>query len=386
MPEDPRPKHYPVMSRRMAWLIGFFAFTTLWLLRFGYFYFDDLASGMHMPHMLGRRLLQEGTGVYTVALIFPFLVRIARRLRFTHENWRRMVAAHIGVMVAFSVYSTTAMAVTRAILFPVFGLGHYDYGIMAYRYPMEFFNHVLSYWSLVGCVYLIDSYREARDRQVANAELEAQLAQAQLQNLRLQLNPHFLFNTLNTISSVMYEDVNRADAMLAQLSELLRHTLRQNDSQQVSLAEELTLLKLYLGIMQVRFGDDLKVRFEIDKAAERALVPQMILQPLLENSIRYGADGASRREIDLRAVRENGNVILQVRDHGPGMPDGGPRLRTQAKPSDANMGSRSGLGLSNTAERLEALYGADHEFSIENAAGGGLSVRMRLPYRPAEAQ
>src|ERR1700724_929579 len=132
---------------------------------------------------------------------------------------------------------------------------------MGWRYPMEFSNFVVMYAIFVGALNLFDYYRELRNRQIAAAELEARLAEAQLQNLQLQLQPHFLFNALNTISSVMYDDVRRADTMLAQLSDLLRRTLQTGHSQEVPLQEELALVKSYIAIMEERFGDDLQVEF-----------------------------------------------------------------------------------------------------------------------------
>jgi sensor histidine kinase YesM len=363
---------YRVLSRRSAWLIGFAAFTLIALLKFGYRYFDDLARDRGGTFSL--RLMEEMTGVYSAAIIFPALLWFTRRLRFRGHNWPVILAAHCGGLVAFSVIDTTLMAVSRAVLSPTLGLGPYDYGELRFRYPMEFFNHVLAYVSLVAGIYLVEYYREARDRQVQSAELETRLAHAQLQNLRLQLNPHFLFNTLNTISSVMYEDVGRADAMLARLSDLLRHTLEQGDSQQVPLEEEMKLLHLYLEIMQARFGEDLKVNVEVEGELGKALVPQMILQPVVENSIRYGMNaGSSKREVDVRAGRENGMLLLQVRDHGSGIA------------GLERGGWRKGVGLSNTADRLEGLYGAQHELRLENASGGGLAVTLRLPYRTAAA-
>jgi LytS/YehU family sensor histidine kinase len=204
--------------------------------------------------------------------------------------------------------------------------------------------------------------------------LEAQLAQAQLHNLRLQLQPHFLFNALNTVSAVMHEDVRRADAMLAQLSDLLRRTLGGADSHEVRLDEEVALLNNYLAIMKARFGDGIDVDFDVDPAAVEALVPQLILQPLVENSIRHGrAAGISKVDVRVSAKRQNGRLTLQVSDNGPGI-------------GDLNAGTwRKGLGLSNTENRLEGTYGDDHQFLLQNLDGGGLTVTVCLPFRTAAA-
>lgn len=363
---------HALLSRRLAWLVLFLAFTALGFLNFAYRYLDDLARGH--THTLGIRLFEEGTGAYSALALFPALLWAVRRFRIRRDNWWKMIPVNLLVMVAFSISDTTLMAVSRKLLAPLFGLGPYDYGIMSYRYPMEFANHVFGFWFCLGAIYLFDSYQESRNRQIATAELEARLAEAQLQNLRLQLQPHFLFNALNTISSVMHEDVDRADAMLAQLSDLLRRTLRAANSQEISLEEELAMLKSYLAIMEARFGDDLRVEFAIDPAVSRALVPQLILQPLVENSIRHGRVAESSRvDIQVRAAQENGRLLLEVSDNGPGIPE---LDRAEWK---------KGVGISNTEERLEGLYGADQELLLENSNGRGLTVKVRLPLRLAAA-
>ena len=244
---------------RVSWLLTFLGFTAFGFLNFEYRYLDNLARGMH--HTFAIRLFEEMTGAYVGLLLFPFVVWAIRRARIRRDNWWVTVPFNILAMCAFSVADTTGMSVVRRLLAPLFGLGQYDYGIMLYRYPMEFAQHVLLFWFAVGAIYAFDSYREARDRQVASADLEARLAEAQLQNLQLQLQPHFLFNALNTISSVMYDDVRRADTMLARLSDLLRRTLQTGHSQEVPLEEELALVKSYIAIMEERFGDDLQVEF-----------------------------------------------------------------------------------------------------------------------------
>lgn len=368
--QTPTNSRYAVLSRRAAFLVGFAGFTAFGLLNFAYRYLDDLAR--MQQHTFVRRLFEEMTGAYSGAALFPILLRIARRIRLQRGTWLRRLPLHVVTMIGFSFCDTTLMAASRALLSPVFGLGKYDYGIMRFRYPMEFALHVVAYCVLVGGIYVVDFYREARNRQVAGAELEAQLAQAQLHNLRLQLQPHFLFNALNTISAVMHEDVRRADAMLAQLSDLLRRTLRDADSHEVPLDEEMALLKSYLAIMKARFGDEINVDFAVEPAAFDALVPQLILQPLVENSIRHGREaGVSKVDVRVSARRENGRLTLQVSDNGPGI-------------ANLEAGAwRKGLGLSNTEERLNGMYGVDHQLLLENAGGGGLTVTVCLPFRTA---
>ena len=174
----------------------------------------------------------------------------------------------------------------------------------------------------------------------------------------------------------MYEDVPAADAMLTQLSELLRLTLRTANSHEIPLAQELEITKLYLQIMQKRFESNLRVTYSVDAALENSLVPQLILQPLVENSLRHGLkDGGAGIDISIGARRENGSLILKVADTGAG-------LGTLSADSVMNRG----VGLANIRGRLEQLYGAEQEFAIANGAAGGAEVTLRVPYHLGEGR
>ncbi|MEW6209809.1 MAG: histidine kinase [Acidobacteriota bacterium] len=342
-------------------------YTAHGLLLLGYRYLDDLTrekTGTFLP-----RLIEEMTGAYGGAIIFPLVVLFVRKFRLRWGNLLRLLPLHLLALSLFSAAHTTLNAVTRWTLFPVAGLGDYDYGIMSIRYAMEFSNDVISYTLIVGFIYLFDHYRQSRDREVLTAQLETRLAQAQLQSLRLQLQPHFLFNTLNTISAMIYENPRAADEMIARLSDLLRMTLRNSQSQEVTLAEELEFLNLYVEIMKARFEERLVVRIDVESSTHSALVPQLLLQPLVENSIRHAIDPRGRVAIDVRSTRENGSLILEVIDDGPGIT------------GDSKAMSGGGIGLLNTAERLRQLYGEAHDFALANAEGGGLAVRITVPFR-----
>lgn len=263
------------------------------------------------------------------------------------------------------------MWLQRKLLFPLLGLGEYHYGYMPVRYVMEFANHFLVYWAGLAFVYLYHEVRFARERELQQSKLEVNFAQAQLQNLRLQLEPHFLFNALNAISTAIYENPRMADEMIGRLSELLRQLLRSDRSQEISLSQEIELLALYTRMMEARFEDRLVIQIHVEPQAKNALVPQLILQPVVENAIRYGSDPETFRiKIEILAQRKNGHLQLSVRDYGSGLP--------------ADFRLSDGIGLRNTKERLERLYGPDHALRLQNAADGGLAVEMDLPYRQAE--
>jgi len=359
---------YAVMTRAQTALLVCLGFTALGVLNFGYRYLDDLARDRSGTFLM--RLFEEMTGVYVALALFPLFLRLVQRARIRRDNWRRTVPLNLLIFLVISALDTTLMGICRSLLAPVFGFVPYDYGNMAYRYPMEFAQHLLLFSAAVSTIYFIDSYREARNRQLVSAGLEARLAEAQLQNLRLQLQPHFLFNALNAISSVMHEDVSRADTMLAQLSDLLRQTLHLGHAQEIPLKDELSLLRLYIAVMEGRFAEDLHVEFEIDPSLTDIPVPQLILQPLVENAIRYGRGAhASKLRIGVTASREQSDLMLRVRDNGPGI-------------ANLEAGSfKKGIGLSNTEQRLASLYGEAPRISLENA--NGLTVTIRVPMRAA---
>jgi two-component system, LytTR family, sensor kinase len=353
------------LNPKAFWLLAFLGFTAFGFLNFSYRYLDNLARGVH--HTFAMRLFEEMSGAYVGLLLFPFVLWAIRRFRIRRNNCWFALPLNLLIMGAFSVADTTGMSVVRSLLSPLLGLGRYNYGIMRYRYPMELAQHVLLFWFAVATVYVFDSWREARDRQLASAHLEARLAEAQLKNLQLQLQPHFLFNALNTISSVMYEDVRRADTMLAQLSGLLRRTLRTGHSHEVPLEEELGLVRHYIAIMEGRFGDDLQVEFAVDPGVMGAMVPQLILQPLVENSMRHARKPqASRLSLSISAMREDSDLVLRIQDDGPGVV--GLQNDLPAK----------GIGLANTEQRLRSLYGARQQMLLENANGFRVTIRLPL--------
>jgi two-component system LytT family sensor kinase len=361
---------YAVVTRTQTVLLVCLGFTALGILNFGYRYLDDLARDR--TGTFGIRLFEEMTGVYAGLALFPLFLSLIRWARIRRDNWWRTIPLNVLIFLVISACDTTLMGACRSLLAPLFGLGAYDYGNMTFRYPMEFAQHVLLFSVAASTIYFIDSYRDARNRQMASADLEARLAEAQLQNLRLQLQPHFLFNALNAISSVMHEDVSRADTMLAQLSDLLRQTLHLGHAQEIPLKDELALLKLYIAVMEGRFAEDLHVEFEIDPALAEVPVPQLILQPLVENAIRYGrGTHASSLRIGVTASREQSELLLRVKDNGPGI-------------ANLEAGTwKKGIGLSNTEQRLASLYGEDRRISFENA--NGLTVTIRVPMKAAAA-
>ena len=228
---------------------------------------------------------------------------------------------------------------------------------------------VLVYWSLVGVCQAITNFRGSQERERRAAELEARLTSAKLQALRMQLNPHFLFNTLNSIATLVYVNPRAADEMLADLSELLRRSLDSMEEQEISLAQELEFIKAYLSIEQKRFGERLRVEHNVPDELKKALVPALILQPLVENAIRHGIE--PRRGpglISIEARQEDKQLHLIVRDNGRGLPPAGP-----------DNSERRGIGLRNTHARLQGLYGPNQQFNFGRAEPEGCQIDIHLP-------
>lgn len=227
--------------------------------------------------------------------------------------------------------------------------------------------HLLVYLAIAGVIHAFLYYDKYRDRELKATRLEAQLALVRLEVLKTQLHPHFLFNTLNAISALMHRDVEAADRMIVLLADLLRLSLDQDDRHLVPLRNELEFLERYLAIEKIRFRDRLKVEIDIESSCFAAQVPRLILQPLVENSVRHGiARSSSAGLVAVKARRKGNRLDLSVIDDGPGITEAPLR--------------REGVGLSNTRARLDQLYGADHRFALEKAPTGGLLVRIEVPF------
>ena len=347
-----------------VWTAGF---TLVGLLEFWYHYLDVLARSNTEP--LAIKFIEEMTGAYGAAALLPLAIWIARKARAGGALGWRLLVVHAAILPVYSVAHTTWNAVTRDLLFPLVGLGAYDYGRMPLRYAMELPMDVLGFTLWMGLVYLFDRYSESRDREVRVAQLETELTRVRLTALEGQLRPHFLFNVLHTISSVMYEDVAAADTMLARLADLLRRTLRRPAGAEVALAEEIDTLELYLHILRVRFGERLSVDVQVDDGVRQAAVPALVLQPLVENALRHGDPGPGvRARIAVRARRDDGRLLLEVEDNGPGL---------TGTPAEA---VGKGVGLANTSRRLEQLYGNRQALTLCNLTEGGLRVAVELPF------
>ncbi len=367
------------MAERRGFPTVWLALTTLVALLMSlYEYLDEVARATGEPASIN--FIEELTGVFAAASLFPLVRAVARRFPFDGAQRTRTVAVHLLSVLAFSAVHTTLNWASREVLFRAAGLGDYDYGLMPVRYLMELPIDVIIYTLFAAGTWFVDRHEAARERQLHAARLSTELTEAQLQNLRLQLQPHFLFNALNTISSTMYDDPKAADVMLSQLAELLRAALQTARVQEVPLAVELELLGHYFALLEARFGAALEHGVRVDDAVSRAMVPSLVLQPLVENAVRHGnLSRLGRGRVQVTARPDGEWLCLDVEDDGPGMSD----LRAKAIVSSAGGG---GVGISSTIERLRLLYGAGQGVELSSSALGGLLVRLRVPLRLADSR
>jgi two-component system, LytTR family, sensor kinase len=311
---------------------------------------------------------------FSWALVVPAILWIAGRYPFDRSRWRRSVPIHL--LVALIVIFLH-VAMSEAVWVNV--MNYLWEGAtrklswwprVQRQFVMNFDWEMPFYIGIVGFSNALSYYRQAQDRTLRASQLETRLAEAQLQALQRQLHPHFLFNTLNAISALMHRDVEEADQMLTRLSDLLRMALDQRGVQEIALKDELDFLQKYLEIEQTRFGNRLTVSFDIDPITLDAQVPNLLLQPLVENSVRHAI--ATRVEggvIEIRARRTGAHLELQVRDNGPGLPNLLPPT------------SGKGVGLPTTRSRLEHLYGGGQRLEFSQPPGGGLVVTVVIPFK-----
>jgi signal transduction histidine kinase len=352
-----------------SWLgygLAFGVFTALGLLSAGdwfvrYAYLGRASRG-------GETVILGLSLWYTWGLIAWLVYRLCRRYPIGQRNWPRRLLLH-GVAGVGLVLLKLVLDYPIVKLFLCPQPGELTF---ARFYPMAFtdqFNtYLVNYWAMVGVFHALKYHRQYQERELRAAQLETRLAQAQLQLLRMQLHPHFLFNTLNAISALIHRDTELADRMLARLGDLLRLTLEHQGAHEVTLQQELEFIRAYLDIEQVRFGPRLSVRLQIDAKAFAARVPYLVLQPLVENAIRHGIAPLSHGGcVAIRARLAGEALRLEVEDSGPGLAE---------RPN----GKSRGIGLGNTQARLERLYGTGHRFELGRGELGGLLVTIEFPF------
>lgn len=356
-----------------------------------YFLLWTVAGLFYFSQGLAQRLVSHDTnpwwhylaawllGVYLWALLTPAILWLGRRFPLARGAWARHAAIHLLWSACFSAGELTLESAlySRLHLFPP------DFrAALVQLLARGFHGGILDYWIVLGAQWAVLYYQRYQERSqevlkfdLRASELQSQLVSAQLSALKMQLQPHFLFNTLNAITVLVRQQKSKdAEQMLGHMSDLLRGVLEDVDAQEVSLRRELEYLHLYLSIERVRFADRLRMEISADPATREASVPHLILQPIVENAIRHGIGASSSAgRILISTARIDGLVEIRVQDDGPGF-------------STGHSSAHEGIGLANTRARLQRLYGASARLDIENCTGGGAAVTLRFPYRDSPAE
>lgn len=358
---SPNPARVPFrVIVAVATALGFFS-------AFAAFYY--VSTFTDKPMSFGLLLTLNLGYWYSWAVLTPAILWLTRRFPFDRTAWKSAVPVHVGGVVA-AVSAHVALAVASRMATYWLAGESLDTWLHEAQ-EMLFLNfdwEMMTYWTIVGVGTAMRYMHEARARELSAAQLETRLVEARLHTLQRQMQPHFLFNTLNTISALMHRDVEAADAMIARLSDLLRMSLQRVGVQEVPLQEELDFLSKYLEIEQTRFRDRLTVVFDVKADTLHALVPNLLLQPLVENAIKHGiGPRPTPGRITVRARRNGALLELDVQDNGVGL--------SAARLTDFNRG----VGLSNTRSRLDHLYGSLHRFEFRQPAEGGLLVCIAIP-------
>lgn len=345
------------------WLLVFVAWTLFGILLANLYIAGRLATGRPIESW-SRPFVLFIIGSWQWAVYTPALVWLARRVPLERSGLARALALHtMAFLLVNGVDALLDLQVQALASAPTS------------PFRLQFFGMVqvnlLYYIATYIVTRLVASQHALRQRDLAAARLETRLAHAELEALRAQLHPHFLFNTLNAIASLMRTDVAAAEQMLTQLGEMLRVMIEQGGTQEVSVADEVEFLERYLAIERVRFSDRLVADVTVDPAVYGAAIPHLLLQPLVENAIRHGiGPRPSGGRVTVALSRVAQQLTCQVRDDGVGLPEG----RTRG---------REGVGLGNTRARLQQLYGAQHRFDIVAGDGGGVAVLIAIPYHAA---
>lgn len=370
-------------GRRLRWLfiIGFWTF--FGALNGSQMYLGVRSEGMDIS--LSRVFAWQMLGWIPWVLLTPAVLWLGRRFPLERPGLACNLSVHAAACGLVAAAHAALFTVASILLSPFESAPRTFFEMFYGRLTSQFHIDLLIYGAVLGTSYAVGYYARFREREVRATQLEARLAQAELQALKMQLHPHFLFNTLNGIVGLVRDHKNSAAVeMIAGLSDLLRYTLDGAGRQEVTLREELEFLELYLGIQQKRFPDRLRVEMNVEGGTLEALVPNLILQPLVENAIRHGVSRrAAGGTVGVAAAREGGRLRLRVYDDGPGLRHD---ARADADGDEAHEGSTStGIGLSNTRARLRQLYGDAQSFEVSERDAGGVEASLLLPFRRGPA-
>ncbi|MBL8238217.1 MAG: histidine kinase [Bryobacterales bacterium] len=320
--------------------------------------------------------LYELTFAWIWAAVTPLVLSLSKRFPLGRGQSARNGAVHLAgaffcAVLTKTVWDFTALPFVAPSMVPV----DLDTFLKSVMRALDF--GVLHYLIILVCHHALEYYRKYEDGRLRASQLEAKLANAQLHALKMQLHPHFLFNTLHSISELVHDDPARAETMIVRLSDFLRLTLDHVGVPQVPVEEEIDFLRRYLDIEKMRFEDRLTVEWDIDPTIRHVSVPNLILQPLVENAIKHGLSrNTDEGVLRISCKADDGKLSMKVFNNGPA---------PQRATANLQEPVREGVGLNNTRSRLERIYGGDHHIDFRHSAEGGFEVTIRIPIRPATA-
>jgi two-component sensor histidine kinase len=357
-------------ARWLKWILLAGFWIVVGVLSAAQFHYTMVAEGLEVSWI---KILTVHSGQWSLWILFsPLILWMGERFPIERKHWVRSFVVHIPASAVISCIHIAMYSVIVVLTKPFPWRQSYEFSFVLGAQLRSIFDlDFLIYWGVLGAGFAFSYYHKYREGELRGVELQAQLAQAQLQALKMQLQPHFLFNTLNAVAALVRKNENKAATdMLAGLSDLLRLSLENVGAQEISLKQELEFLQRYLEIERIRFKDRLQVQMHIAPETLDASVPNLILQPLVENAIRHGiASRSAAGLIEIRAEREGERLCLQIKDNGPGLLNGEPINR--------------GVGLSNTMARLQRLYGTAQSLVFNNAPEGGAVVTLEIPFARA---
>ncbi|MGA9769567.1 MAG: histidine kinase [Blastocatellia bacterium] len=355
-------------QRALRWAIIFGAWTLVGLLMTSQDYVRQIRAG-RSPDWQKMLFMVELPFAYLWALFTPLLLRLSRRFPIERGRLLQNTLVHLSMSLLLSIITMVGFSTINTFLFAPESERYFSFSRVLASVYTFFDYYMLIYWLIVMISHALYYYTRYREGELRASQLQAQLARAELQALKMQLHPHFLFNTLHSISALQLKDIEAANRMIARLGDFLRLTLDNSGAQEVTLQKELEFLKCYLEIESIRFQDRLSVNMEIEPQTLDARVPNLILQPIVENAIKHGiAPRAAPGRLSIRVRRAGSLLEIEVEDNGRGM------QKTDRK-------IKEGLGLSNTRARLDQLYGSGYRLDFVNVSEGGLRVTMEIPLK-----
>ncbi|HEX5966789.1 MAG TPA: histidine kinase [Pyrinomonadaceae bacterium] len=362
---DDNPRHRPFLKRLARYGIIWGLWTIVALFFSTQIFMMYYAEGQPIPYK--RAFIVQGSACYLWALVTPLVLWLARRFCIDRNQWIRKMALHF----VFSLVLVTVLISLHFVVYMILAgmvSAITPLRLAGYLYP-NLDRWLLVYWLILLMSHAFNYYNSYRKGELKASQLRTQLVQSQLEALKMQVQPHFLFNTLHSISALLSKDTEGARKMITRLGDFLRLTLENSGSMEVTLRQEIEFLNGYLEIERIRFQDRLTTDIQIDPSVLEARVPNLILQPIVENAMKHAVVNSRSGHVEISAAPRNGAVHIEVKDNGPGL----------AVDRTLEVRRGKGLGLANTQARLVGLYGTAARFEMTNRPSGGLVVSIEIP-------